>query len=206
VRLEPDEGKLSRPVLRGLGRSNPARLPDRHRWLVMRASTEFSIRTAALTDAESLATMWVRSIRELCRRDHQGREDLIATWCAQKTPAALRAILTDPTLFWLVAVDGTGSVRGLGLLGPGGLIQAIYVDPSWVRRGIGSVLLAGLEAEIGRRGQGEAVLESTATARAFYRRQGFEDTAAPILRFGGIAAYPMRKALGSTVVPAPDGA
>jgi hypothetical protein len=28
VRLEPDEGKLSRPVLRGLGRSNPARLPD----------------------------------------------------------------------------------------------------------------------------------------------------------------------------------
>jgi hypothetical protein len=29
VRLEPDEGKLSRPVLRGLGRSNPARLPDR---------------------------------------------------------------------------------------------------------------------------------------------------------------------------------
>ena len=29
MRLEPDEGKLSRPVLRGLGRSNPARLPDR---------------------------------------------------------------------------------------------------------------------------------------------------------------------------------
>jgi hypothetical protein len=28
VRLEPDEGKLSRPVLRGPGRSNPARLPD----------------------------------------------------------------------------------------------------------------------------------------------------------------------------------
>ena len=27
--LEPDEGKLSRPVLRGPGRSNPARLPDR---------------------------------------------------------------------------------------------------------------------------------------------------------------------------------
>ena len=29
--LEPDEGKLSSPVLRGLGRSNPARLPDRNR-------------------------------------------------------------------------------------------------------------------------------------------------------------------------------
>ena len=28
MRLEPDEGKLSRPVLRGLGRSNPARLRD----------------------------------------------------------------------------------------------------------------------------------------------------------------------------------
>jgi hypothetical protein len=28
VRLEPDEGKLSSPVLRGPGRSNPARLPD----------------------------------------------------------------------------------------------------------------------------------------------------------------------------------
>jgi len=33
VRLEPDEGKLSRPVLRGPGRSNPARLPD---WLEQR--------------------------------------------------------------------------------------------------------------------------------------------------------------------------
>ena len=29
--LEPNEGKLSSPVLRGLGRSNPARLPDRLR-------------------------------------------------------------------------------------------------------------------------------------------------------------------------------
>ncbi len=28
MRLEPDEGRLSGPVLRGPGRSNPARLPD----------------------------------------------------------------------------------------------------------------------------------------------------------------------------------
>ena len=159
---------------------------------------EFSIRGAVAADAESLAGMWVRSIRELCRRDHQGREELVAAWCAQKTPAALTAGLADPALFWLVATDSAGDVCGIGLLGPGGLIQAIYVDPSWVRRGVGSDLLAGLEAEIRRRGESVATLESTTTARDFYRSQGFADTGAPVIRFGGIVAYPMNKELSAS--------
>ncbi|MQA91881.1 MAG: GNAT family N-acetyltransferase, partial [Gemmatimonas sp.] len=60
---------------------------------------------------------------------------------------------------------------------------------------LGSQLLLGLEREIRRRGHPDAMLESTATAYMFYRKHGFVDAGPPILRFGGVAARPMRKAL-----------
>ena len=159
------------------------------------AEGEFAIRLGVVADAGSLATMWQRSIRDLCYQDHQGRADVIAAWCAQKTPGVLALALTDPTLYWLIAVDPAGVVLGLGLLGSGGLIQAVYVDPSVVGRGLGSQLLLGLEREIRHRGHPDAILESTATAYTFYRKHGFVDAGPPISRFGGVPARPMRKAL-----------
>ena len=163
--------------------------------VLMQPSPELAIRAAGVADAASLATMWQRSIRELCYEDHQGRADVIETWCSQKTPAALAAALVDPALYWLVAADRAGAVVGVGLLGSGGLIQAIYVDPSVVGHGLGSQLLLGLEREIRRRGRPRATLESTATAYTFYRKHGFVDAGPPLNRFGGVASRPMRKDL-----------
>jgi len=41
--LEPDEGKLSRPVLRGPGGSNPARLPGTTTWRNLRSEGHLAI-------------------------------------------------------------------------------------------------------------------------------------------------------------------
>jgi ribosomal protein S18 acetylase RimI-like enzyme len=154
-----------------------------------------AIRRALPADAAPLAEMWTRSIRELCRRDHHGREAVIAEWCRQRTPATMAAAMADPEMFWLVA-QGTGdSPLGVGILGARGLVHAIYVHPEAVRRGVGSALLRALEKEARRRRFAALTLESTATGRPFYLARGFVDDGLPVVRFGGIPAQPMRKPL-----------
>jgi GNAT superfamily N-acetyltransferase len=154
------------------------------------------LRRPTAADAEPLVELWTRSIRELCRLDHRGRESVLREWCGQKTPAVLAAALVDPEMFWLVATrpDGDGLV-GLGLLGARGLVHAIYVHPDFARRGVGSALLRALEREARRRGLSDLTLESTATGHPFYRSRGFVDDGPKVVRFGGVAAQPMRKRL-----------
>jgi GNAT superfamily N-acetyltransferase len=156
----------------------------------------FRLRRPTPADAGPLVAMWTRSIRELCRLDHGGRESVLREWCGQKTPAVLAAALADPGMFWVVATrPKDDALLGVGLLGAGGLVHAVYVHPEFARRGVGSALLSALEREARRRGLSVLSLESTATAHPFYRFRGFEDDGPKVLRFGGVAAQPMRKRL-----------
>lgn len=126
--------------------------------------------------------------------DHGGDPVLIAVWCADKTPEHLRDALSHAENLWLVAVDGADSVTGVGSLGPGGKVTAIYVDPEMVHRGIGKMLLDSLEAEAVQRGLEEVTLLSSRTALPFYERCGFAPAGQP-QTFRAMTTYPMRKAL-----------
>jgi GNAT superfamily N-acetyltransferase len=157
---------------------------------------DLRLRRPTPADAEPLVAMWTRSIRELCHLDHGGRESVLREWCGQKTPAVLAAALADPGMFWVVAArPEDDALLGVGLLGAGGLVHAVYVHPESARRGVGTALLRALEREARRRGLSTLVLESTATGHPFYRSRGFVDDGPRVMRYGGVAAQPMRKTL-----------
>ena len=70
-------------------------------------------------------------------------------------------------------------------------ISALYVDPSFERRGVGRALLAELEATVTRRGHVLVRLESSLNAVSFYEQLGYVQSGA--LRVDG--SLPMSRRL-----------
>ena len=52
-----------------------------------------------------------------------------------------------------------------------------------------------MEARAAERGATRCTLISTETARSFYRARGYEETGAPVRKFGMDSGYPMSKLL-----------
>jgi GNAT superfamily N-acetyltransferase len=70
-------------------------------------------------------------------------------------------------------------------------VAALYVSPSCVRRGVGSILLARAETSIRSSGYAMACLESSRNAVDFYLRRGYVRCGPPDAE----GAYPLRKDL-----------
>jgi GNAT superfamily N-acetyltransferase len=68
---------------------------------------------------------------------------------------------------------GGARVAGYAQMEPEeGVIEAIYVDPDFQRRGVGTALFAALEREARARGLPGLVLEATLNSAAFYAAMG----------------------------------
>lgn len=83
------------------------------------------------------------------------------------------------TRWYVVAHDGAeiAGYAGLWVSGDTADVLTLAVAPAFRRRGVGSVLLAGLVDEAQRRGIGAILLDvraDNAAALAFYARHGFE--------------------------------
>ena len=97
----------------------------------------------------------------------------------------MRAELTGPNSYYLVATEPAGAVEGYaGLLAPQGSIEAdiqtIAVADNVRRRGLGRVLVQSLLTEARKRGATEVFLEVRAdnpSAQQLYRSLGFEQIA-----------------------------
>lgn len=75
--------------------------------------------------------------------------------------------------FYVSEVDGV--VAGTGLVDlDKGKIDALFVAPNFMRRGVGRVTMAFLEKMAQRNGVKELYLESTLNAAPFYRQCGFQ--------------------------------
>jgi len=141
------------------------------------------------------ACLFCESIVQLCGRDHRDDPDILRAWTGNKTAEHMATIFGDPSKCWYaVRHRPSGALAGVGELGPEGHILAIYVHPDWAHRGVGTLLLATLEAAATTAGQRVVTLESTATGHGFYAAHGYAD-AGPAQDFFGVAAQPMRKVL-----------
>lgn len=136
------------------------------------------IRKAHPEDAEGACEALRRSITELCQPDHGGDRACIARWLANKTPASVRAWITDPASYVFVAVVEK-TIVGVGAVTTTGHITLNYVSPECRFRGVSKALLTRLEAQAQELGLGSCTLESTETARSFYRAAGYSETARP---------------------------
>ncbi len=138
-----------------------------------------------------MSVVLIASITELCIADHQSRPDALGAWLANKTPAALRAMLGTPARQMYVA-ERDGLVAAVGAIEPAQrLVSLNYVAPQHRFAGVSTTLLAAMEATLG---SGEARLSSTATAHDFYLRRGWADTGETD-SYAGMIAFPMRKTL-----------
>jgi ribosomal protein S18 acetylase RimI-like enzyme len=128
-----------------------------------------SVRPAALADAERLCELHLASVRTLCARHYA--PEVIEGWLEDRVPQGyLRAIRSGAT--FVAQVDSR--VIGFGESGPGEVL-AVFVDPAYARRGVGSLLLAhALVLVLAQPGRtGPVKVESTLNAVGFYERAGF---------------------------------
>jgi hypothetical protein len=147
------------------------------------------VRNARISDAPAMSAVLIASITELCVADHRDDPATLASWLANKTPEGVAKWFgnADTTL---VVAEHKGEIAAVGGFNAARQITLNYVSPSHRFVGVSSALLEAMELGLG---PGEATLNSTETARKFYKRRGWEE--GPVYTGRFIDGYPMRKML-----------
>ena len=154
-----------------------------------------TVRSATPADAEAACTVLRRSITECCGEDHHNDPELLSVWLKNKTPENVAAWFSAIENFSVVAILGE-QVIGVGLLTEKGELALCYVLPEVRFSGVGKALLRAMESHAVHARLTEIHLSSTATAKAFYLRNGFTQSSPPEVEFG-IQAFPLTKRLGA---------
>lgn len=151
------------------------------------------IQPAQPDQAADICAVIRRSITELCVEDHDNNPDKLACWLENKTVKNCQQWLSNDHSQSFVALEG-GQVVGVALLDKEGFLHLCYVLASVMGLGVGKQLLQAVEAQARLWGLEEVTLESTATAWAFYKSQGYQLMQVPV-SVDGMLFYPMRKPL-----------
>jgi GNAT superfamily N-acetyltransferase len=149
------------------------------------------IRDAALDDASAACEVMRRSITELCASDHGNDPVILGRWLSNKTPEIFRSWIR-PGNSVLIAADND-RVLAVGCITDDGEITLNYVSPDARFCGVSTTLLAELERRAIERGNTLCRLESTETARRFYRDRGYSEEGPAGRKFGTSSGYPMSK-------------
>jgi GNAT superfamily N-acetyltransferase len=94
----------------------------------------------------------------------------------------------------LVAIK-TDAIVAVGMVTDAGEVLLNYVYRNVRFSGVSRALLKPLEARARKRGAILCRLESTETARRFYRSNGYVETGAPTRKFGAPSGYRMTKSV-----------
>jgi GNAT superfamily N-acetyltransferase len=130
------------------------------------------IRLATVADATAACAVLRRSITECCVLDHQHKPEILTAWLGNKTPANVATWFASPTNHALVA-ERDGELIGVALLTQAGKLSLCYVLPEVLHTGVGKGLLQAVEIQARQWGMARLRLHSTASARAFYARNGY---------------------------------
>ena len=152
-----------------------------------------TIRNATTADAEAACSVLRRSITECCGEDHHNDPELLAVWLKNKTPENVAAWFAAKENFSVVVISGE-QVIGVGLLTEKGELALCYTLPEARFTGVGKALLRAMESHAVHVGLTELHLNSTATAKTFYLRNGFMQSSPPEVEVG-IQAFPLTKRL-----------
>lgn len=132
-----------------------------------------SIRHANSSDNVAISAVQIASIRELCR-SHYDPADL-EVWAERRTPEFFSRVLESQELF---VAEREGRVVGWGQLDlETGTVHSIYVAPEAAGHGVGSKLIAHLEAIAVQHGWKNLHLIATLNAIAFCEKMGYEQAA-----------------------------
>jgi GNAT superfamily N-acetyltransferase len=154
----------------------------------------FSVRTSKPEDAEAACSVVRASIEVCCAADHGGERARLDAWLKNKTPETFSAWIQSDSLYCVV-VEESSKIVGFGMAAAGEVLLC-YVAPEVRFRGAGKAVLQAIELWAATSGVPELRLESTCTALAFYRCNGFK-SCGPVFRFAGMEGHPMSKPIMS---------
>ncbi len=138
---------------------------------------KIKLRPATTDDRHALWQVHTQAIRVSAACHYDAAQ--IEAWAGRLTPEGYRS---DPDV--LVA-EAEGSVVGFGKLdGQAGEIEALFVDPKFGRRGIGSQILQVLENMAKRQGLTALTLDASLNAVKFYERAGYRQTEPTVCVYG----------------------
>lgn len=176
------------------------------------STTDATIRKAVMLDRQSIHNAHMRSIREICVKDH-GQEEIKGWGYRELGDRWIEKI--DNGLVWVV--ERQGEVQGLASIqfsddGTSAHIQSLYLTPDVIGLGCGRKLMTIMLDEAKARQVTFVSLDSTITAHTFYKKFGFQDSGPPRKRpIGGapVTSIPMKLAIEtdaekSSTVKSPD--
>lgn len=131
---------------------------------------KITIRRAKLSDAIKIKNVHHASIREICSRNYSKKQ--ISSWIKFRRLEGYRNAFTRGEELFFVAFHGQ-RIAGFSSL-KGNCVQAVYMHPKYLERGIGSRLLKAVEKLAKRKGIKELKLGSTLTAFKFYKSHGYK--------------------------------
>jgi len=135
------------------------------------------IRQATMNDAPTMHELHTQSVKELCKGFYS--DELIHGWIGHRTPAHYFSAIDRNILF--VAIKDS-EIVGFGSAVPRE-IYSLYVSPSYIKSGIGSILLSHA-IEIALVESNNVIVESTLNAAAFYAKKGFVEVERKTSRHG----------------------
>jgi GNAT superfamily N-acetyltransferase len=137
--------------------------------------TSISIRSATVEDAERIHALHMAAVRVLCAPHYA--PEIVEAWLANRSAQGyLRGIGAGATIVAELASNVVGFGEGV----PGEIV-AVFVDPDFASRGIGSALLKHT-LRLAHEHRGPVRLESTLNAVGFYERFGFSQVERSVVR------------------------
>lgn len=139
----------------------------------------YNIRRAKFEDALGIHEAHMRSIREVCSKDHSPEE--IQGWGNRPYREDQRVNAIKNQSVWVV--DNSSKIEGYGHLSiisengrTRGHIMGLYLVPEASGKGFGVTIAKAMIAEAKNQNALEINLESTLTAHSFYKKMGFIDS------------------------------
>ena len=140
------------------------------------------IRKATLDDVQVIWEVHTRSIESLCAPDYAPNQ--IQAWVGSKKPENyIERIQRDPTYVAEIAVNVVGFIRFRPLTNE---LCSIFVDPGYIRQGIGTDLFKKACEEAKHLGMTYFWLDSSLTAVPFYQAMGFLSESRTTHKFSGV--------------------
>jgi predicted N-acetyltransferase YhbS len=141
---------------------------------------EVKIRKATEADAERIHELNTDSVRKICSSVYS--PEIIDGWLKNRTPRGYLAGIRAGEMY---VAEKEGKIIGFGHAVPGEIL-ATFVDPAYVRRGVGSLLMKHGIGMANVKAPETIRIESTLNARNFYETFGFKVTREMMVRRGNV--------------------
>lgn len=150
-----------------------------------------NIRKYRPEDLEDKKKVHREAIREIASKDYS--EDEIDAWASFDDYGSID---NDVVEGWVAIADGE-LVGFADYRKDEGRVINVYVNPDYLREGIGSRLLEQVLQDARNRGLDELTAEASVTAKEFYQSHGFEVVEETVHETNGeeLQAFKMRKSL-----------